>query len=154
MSLHLTSNEYDLYDNAEIVSAVYRVNTSSPLPCPVTVEMQHCVHLRDDEDTNSLCFVKASSEGGPPYRFEVVQGGQFTSNERYGKIKVSQFSDYAIVRFFKRLCGIPAPLVCCYNVFKKENEVNTHYVYIAVTKDLASYIKVWWSLKNVNDFAG
>lgn len=142
MSLNISSNDCELHDNAELVSAVYSISASSALPCPVTIEMQHCVNLRSDEDTATLYFVRASSDNGPPYRFEIVEGGQFIPNDQYGKAQVSQFSIYAIVRFFKRLCGSRAPLFCCSNVFKKHSEPNTNHIYITVTKDLANYIEV------------
>ena len=142
VSLEVSSDDCELYDNAELVSAVYNISASGTLPCPVTVEMQHCVKLRNTEDANTLYFVRASSNSGPPYHFEIVKGGQFTPHERYGKTQVSQFSVYAIIRFFRYLCGSPAPLICCSNVFKKHSELNTNHIYITVTKDIADLIEV------------
>ena len=50
MSLNISSDNCIFYDNAELVSAIYRVCISEPLPRPVTVEMEHCVTLSDTED--------------------------------------------------------------------------------------------------------
>ena len=77
-----------------LVSAVYAISVSKPLLKPITIELQHCMDLRNDDQTHCLKFVRATSES---YEFNIVEGGFFNVGDRYGSIKRDQFSGMGIV---------------------------------------------------------
>ena len=62
---------------------------------PVTVELMHCAHITDERQTQYLCFVAAKS--GPPFKFDYLPGGSFSSESQYGTTSLKQFSLLAIV---------------------------------------------------------
>ena len=138
-SLNVSSDECVLPDDAELVSAVYQIHVSEALPSPVDVEIQHCVHLSNPDEAFSMSFVSSNAEQDPPYQFTVIDGGQFEPNTRYGKIKLSNFSKFALVRFLKRL--LP-PVICVTNVYWRQSGPGKYEVHIVVTKDLKHTITV------------
>ena len=71
------------------------VSSSSELNKPVTVELMHCAHITDETQTQYLSFVAAKS--GPPFKFDYLPGGSFSSESQYGTISLKQFSLLAIV---------------------------------------------------------
>ena len=71
------------------------VSSSSELNKPVTVELIHCAHITDETQTQYLSFVAAKS--GPPFKFDYLPGGSFSSESQYGTISLKQFSLLAIV---------------------------------------------------------
>ena len=138
--LNVSCDDCSLPDDAELVSAVYRIEASEQLPSPVVVEIQHCIQLSNKDDTSALSFVRSNSDCDPPYQFKTLQGGQFSVNTRYGGIKLSHFSDIAIVGFFKRL--LSRFLVCSTNVFSKLNGPSRYDVHVVVTRHMARIITV------------
>ena len=146
MSLNISSDDVSLPDDAELVSSVYRIKVSEKLPSPVLVEIQHCVQLSDDEQASTLSFVHSNSDQDPLYQFRTLEGGQFSANSRYGKIKLSHFSDVGIGGFFKRLLSRAPSTVCSTNVFSKQINPSRYDVHVVVTKDLPNIITVSCSL--------
>ena len=71
------------------------VSSSSELNKPVTVELIHCADITDETQTQYLSFVAAKS--GPPFKFDYLPGGLFSSESQYGTISLKQFSLLAIV---------------------------------------------------------
>ena len=71
------------------------VSSSSELNKPVTVELMHCAHITDERQTQYLSFVSAKS--GPPFKFDYLPGGAFSSESQCGTISLKQFSLIAIV---------------------------------------------------------
>ena len=140
--LNVSSDDCSLPNDAELVSAAYRIEASEQLPSPVVVEIQHCIQLSDKDDTSVLSFVRSNSDCDPPYQFKTLQGGQFSVNTRYGGIKLLHFSDIAIVCFFKRLLSYTRSLVCSANVFSRMNSPSRYDVHVVVTKHLANVITV------------
>ena len=55
----------------------------------------HCAHITDERQTQYLHFVAAKS--GPPFKFDYLPGGSFSSEFQYGTISLKQFSLLAIV---------------------------------------------------------
>ena len=78
----------------ELVSAMYSISTSCPLPVEAVLRIQHCVpgHM---VASGRLSFVSAHNE--PPYEYQQTKGGKFSQKSCYGEIKISEFSEYAIV---------------------------------------------------------
>ena len=71
------------------------VSSSSELNKPVTIELMHCAHITDERQTQYLSFVAAKS--GPPFKFDYLPGGSFSSESQCGTISLKQFSLLAIV---------------------------------------------------------
>ena len=71
------------------------VSSSSELNKPVTIELMHCAHITDERQTQYLSFVTAKS--GPPFKFEYLPGGLFSSDTQHGTISLKKFSLIAIV---------------------------------------------------------
>ena len=142
MSLNISCDDCSLPDDAELVSSVYRIKVSEELPSPVLVEIQHCVQLSDSDEASTLSFVHSNSDQDPPYQFRILEGGQFSANSRYGRIKLSHFSDVTVVGFFKRLLSRAPSLVYSANVFSKQNNPRRYDVHVVVTKDLPNIITV------------
>ena len=71
------------------------VSSSSELNKPVTVELIHCANITDERQTQYLSFVAAKS--GPPFKFDYLPGGSFSSESQCGTISLKQFSLLAIV---------------------------------------------------------
>ena len=122
-------------DHAEFVSAVYHIQVSSPLPVPVTMEIQHCVHITDHDVASSLSFVKSNENED---HFTAIEGGQFELNRRYGCIKISQFSHFGIVQFFRRLHRNTLYIA---SIFTKKVDYK-HQLDVIVTRDIPQHLRV------------
>ena len=71
------------------------VSSSSELNKPITVELMHCADITDERQTQYLHFVVAKS--GPPFKFDYLPGGLFSSESQSGTISLKNFSLLAIV---------------------------------------------------------
>ena len=78
-----------------LVSAVYAISVSKALLKPLVIELQHCVDLRNTNQTGCLKFVRAPLKS--PYQFSIVEGGSFRVGKRYGSIKRDKFCCMGIV---------------------------------------------------------
>ena len=93
------SGQYQLPDDAELVSGVYWVAFPRRFSQPVTLELQHCAYLEHPEDVSSLFFVRAKcSQKNLPYQFQALPGGAFSTNTRYGAIELRHFSGVGLAR--------------------------------------------------------
>ena len=93
----LAGGEFEFPKGSELVSAVYVISISKPLLKPLTINIQHCVALETPEQCNSLQFMRAPLNNGiPPYQFEVLSGGHFTTESQYGSISHTNFSLFGI----------------------------------------------------------
>ena len=91
------SGNFKFPSNTTLVSAVYYINASSKLLRPVTVEMEHCLLLRNDDDVHAVSFYVAEIHPGlPHYTFQPLRGGIFSSTNSWGSIQVSSFSLFSI----------------------------------------------------------
>ena len=88
-----TDDGFQIPNGLELVSAIYSISTSRPLPVEAELRIQHCVpgHM---VASGRLIFVCAHN--GPPYEFQQIDGGVFSQDSSYGVIKVSEFSDFGI----------------------------------------------------------
>ena len=113
VSLKTLDDDYSLPESSDLVSAVYGLCVSGELPTPVTVEIQHCVPIRDSTIASALSFVRSETKHGPPYKLKVIEGGQFKPDTFYGKIDLTHFSIIAIVRFFRCILGVSDSSIYC-----------------------------------------
>ena len=86
-----------LPSNSEVASQVYFINSSKPLKRTATIRIYHQAR---EVDTDQLCFLTSTDEQ-PPYDFNILKGGHFTS--AYGEITVERFSFFTICRLVKQL---------------------------------------------------
>ena len=75
------------YEDMPLVSSMFKITASDELPVPVTVRMEHCAII---EENDSLVHMIA--HGPPPYYFQPLLSGTFPLGERYGEIQVKHFS--------------------------------------------------------------
>ena len=75
------------YEDMPLVSSMFEITTSDELLVPVTVQMEHCAIIEEDDS-----LVHMIAHGQPPYHFQPLLSGKFPSGERYGEIQVKHFS--------------------------------------------------------------
>ena len=92
----LVSGNFRLPKGTVLVSAVYAISVSKPLLKSLTIELQHCVDLRNTGQTGCLKFVRAPLKS--PYQFSIIDGGVFRIGSRYGSIERDDFCAVGIVR--------------------------------------------------------
>lgn len=81
--------------NTKLVSAIYAISVSKPLLKPLRLDIQHCVHISRSCQSKYLQFAIApvhNRGGGLPYKFSLVEGGEFSVGNRYGSIDRKSFS--------------------------------------------------------------
>ena len=78
----LLSDRFEVPKGTVLVSAVYIIKVSKPLSKRVTIELQHCVDLRNTGQTGHLKFVRTPLKS--PYQFSIIDGGVFCIGNRYG----------------------------------------------------------------------
>ena len=83
--------------NTRLVSAVYAISASHLLKS-LKLEVQHCIDLSDPSLCKYLKFAVAPVHTSSlPYQFNIVEGGEFPANSRYGSIERSKFCLLCIV---------------------------------------------------------
>ena len=134
--LSTDDDSYIFPEGSDLVSAVYDISASSPFPAPVTVQIQHCVPLISEDEVLSLgmSFMSASSEGGPPYVFRELNGGEFKCDSSYGEVQLTHFSKFAEI--IKWRLGRPIPFFA--SVYYPQSD-KARFV---VTQNLAAHITV------------
>ena len=80
------------YEDMPLVSSMFKITASDELPVPVTVRMEHCAII---EENDSLVHMIA--HGPPPYYFQPLLSGTFPFGERYGEMYVNRFSIFTIL---------------------------------------------------------
>ena len=85
-----------LPSKTEVASQVNFINSSKPLKRKATVRIYHQAR---EVDIDQLCFLTSTDEQ-PPYDFNILKGGHFTS--AYGEIEVERFSFLTVGRLVKR----------------------------------------------------
>ena len=133
------SGHFALPQNTSLVSAVYWLDSEPRhrFSQPLTLEIQHCAM---SSQTTRLSFALAKcSQKNLPYNFEILDGGEFSSQSAYGCIQLQHFSLVTMVmrlimgeddvRYFARL----------YYLRKKVNLREIHFV---ITKDQEAYVTV------------
>ena len=89
----LVGGEFKFPKNTVLISAVYAVTVSKPLLKALRLEIQHCVDLTGRPGLSKyLKFAIASmSTHSLPYQFRIIEGGEFSSDSRYGSIQRKEF---------------------------------------------------------------
>ena len=82
--------QFEFPQKTKLVSAVYNISFSKSLAEPHRLELQHCVKLETQSQANCLYFVRAPSFPTIlPYRFTLIEGGQFNPGSRHGVINIT-----------------------------------------------------------------
>ena len=89
----LLSDRFEVPKGTLKVSA--KIEVSKPLTKRVTIELQHCVDLRNTGQTGRLKFVRGPLKS--PYQFSIIDGGVFRIGNRYGSIEHDDFCAIGIV---------------------------------------------------------
>ena len=91
--------QFKFPDDSMLVSMVYAVSVTEDLLKPAILNIQHCIDIQDEEHSESLKFVVASSDCGEgPCNFEVVDiPGVFRPGSQYGILTRQSFSFFGIV---------------------------------------------------------
>ena len=74
------------YEDMPLVSSMFKITTSDELPVPVTVQMEHCAIIEEDDS-----LVHMIAHGPPPYHFKLLPEGKFPLGECYGEIQMKKF---------------------------------------------------------------
>ena len=95
----LVGGQFKFPENTVLVSAVYAVTVSKRLLKPLRLEIQHCVDLTGQPGLSKyLKFAIAPmSTHSLPYQFRIIEGGEFSSDSRYGSIQRKEFSYVCIL---------------------------------------------------------
>ena len=135
--LSIENDNYQFPEGSELVSAVYDISANKPFPAPVTVEIQHCIPLHDDNEAShiGMSFVISDTKPGPPYIFRELRGGDFRFGSSYGKIiELTHFSKLAVI--IKWRLGRPIPFYS--SIYYTKNDRAS----FVVTQNLAAHISV------------
>ena len=93
----LVGGKFKFPEGTELVSAVYAISFANKFLQPVKLD---CVSLENEQQIKYLSFVKASfKQAIPPYKFERIDGGQFSTESFYGSITRPQFCLIGIVLY-------------------------------------------------------
>lgn len=137
------SGKFEFPQKTSLVSAVYLIDSEPrcKFSQPLTLEMQHCVQ---SSQTSRLNFARCS-RNSPPYTFEILEGGEFSSQSAYGRIQLQSFSLIALLLtmlpWWARIFGdenvkYRARL---YYLMKRVDRREIHFL---ITKDLDTYATV------------
>ena len=98
--LSLDVSRYSFPDGCELVSAVYDISANKQFPLPVTLKLQHCIPLNDQNEALKMSFVTADITQGYPYVFHAEDEGVFSCESSYGEIQLNHLSAFAIIRWY------------------------------------------------------
>ena len=125
--------DFQIPNDLELVSAIYSISTSRPLPVEAVLRIQHCVPGHKVA-SGRLTFVCARN--GPPYQFRKLKGANFSQYSCYGEIKVSEFSKYAIVWLLQGWRQSHAPSDFVVGVYSHGTRAS-----FVVTRNLAAHLR-------------
>ena len=127
------SGHFQMPSDSRLISAVYWVSSPHKFTKPITVEIQHCATLTNDEQYSHLAFVHSMcSQEKLPYRFVEQDGGVFTPHSSYGILSLPHFSGLGVIvkrllRFLFRPQAIDAKSNQQQPVQPEEGEVVEQY---------------------------
>ena len=103
-------SQFQFPENRQLISAIYWISTSEVLLKEVSVYIEHCAVIKNEEQCSLFKFIVASkcSQEALPYRFS-ERDGVFKSHNQYATIKLKQFSLLGQVA--------PADAEICYTAF-------------------------------------
>ena len=130
ISIKVVNDDFILpegYKDMDFVSSMFKITASADLPAPVTMRMEHCAVVEEDDS-----LVHMIAHGPPPYKFKPLEGGKFPIGECYGEIEMKEFS---IITTVKRKLNMKMKVSVC--LFEHNDKNIAHFV---VTKDLTQPI--------------
>lgn len=128
-----TSCECILPANTELVSGVYAVSTSHVFTKPVTLEVEHSCFFESPDCAGGLIFGRCSKDNGPPYHFEILEGGSFSTGNKFGSVSLKKFSRFAVLR---NLLSSFAPSVrYSASLYYSADRKNRWHIYFVITRD-------------------
>ena len=136
------SGQFQLPQHYDFISAVYDIRTNTKLAKPITIEIKHCAHCNSPHDGSNLTFATAkslTSQMELPYKFELLPGGCFTPQSRYGKLSIQHFSIFAILTNFVQWFFTLYYYAQGYYIRK---QITDWRVYFIITKDLQTQHEV------------
>ena len=136
--------------SAEAVGRYYNISSTKNINTAVTLRI---FYRRAENDTDQLFFL-TSTDVSPPYNYQVLHGGHFTST--YGEITVETFSFYTICRLFLHY-GLSGILANMENKFKaslyRSNQPTPQSrwnIYLVVVKDYDVFSR--WVKTYIQDY--
>lgn len=129
--------QFKFPDYSEPVSGIYSISSTCTLQKPAVVEIQHCAVLKSSEECSRLSFVVPRSTGLQEvlHRFSVEDGGDFSPNNPYGRIQITQFSLWSIVCNF--LPGLSVQRFYSASLYYICDGINNWKVHFVIVWDLA-----------------
>ncbi len=113
------AGQFKFPEGCELVSGVYCVSFPVEFAKPVALDIQHCLQLTSVHECSLLSFAVAKdTQTGPPYKFELVEGGKFTPHEQIGSLTVTHFSRWAILKIGKKSTARKG---CAAQLFYRQN---------------------------------
>ena len=101
----ILAGQFELPENAQLVSAIYWVSASEMFLKRVSVHIQHCARITSEEEaSNYKMIVGKCSQESLPYTFH-IRDGIFSPESQLATISVKQFSFFGALNFFRRLLG-------------------------------------------------
>ena len=113
--------QFKFPDDSMLVSMIYAVSVQEDLLKPAILNIQHCINIQDEEHSESLQFVVASSDCGEgPCNFKVVDiPGTFRPGSQYGILTRQTFSFIAIIsKMFRKFTCTCTCMGNIYHVFR------------------------------------
>lgn len=94
----LIGGNFTIPENTRLISAAYIVSASESLSQPFNVEIEHCAVLSSPEHSDHLTFVCLVDQDKPPYKFQLIEGGQFHLDSKYGRLSLQGLNIVGIVK--------------------------------------------------------
>ena len=145
----VTSKEFEMPSDTKVVSGFYWIFSSLEFLKPVNVQLQHCVHIDNEQLASKLTFAIARCDQEQlPYKFK-IRNGIFLPNENYGSLSLKSFSILSILVKLSAACivsmspWLQCPISYQFQVFgRKKRGVNTWQFDFVFCKDLEHNITV------------
>ena len=128
----IAEGDFVISADYEPVSAVYAIGVSCELQKPLQIDIQHCV-----EESHCAFATAEHDDITPPYHFDPILGGSFSTGSVYGTIECSRFALFSI------LCeGLNSHTRCRLLIFYEYRSYKRWAVHFVVTKNINSHIEV------------
>ena len=133
------AGHFELPESYELVSAVYWMTNPVIFTKLLTIEAQHCANFNEP---SQLHFVQTSyTQKSLPYKFEVIEGGSFVLESKYGVLSTTHFSGTGVAK--KVTPGEHSCQYCAQVYFTvKHLQDHWYYCHFVVTKDLEMCLTV------------
>ena len=134
--------QFKFPDDTEPVSGIYSISSPCTLQKPAVVQIEHCAVVKTIEQCSRLSFVVARSTGLQEvlHSFSVEDGGDFSPNNPYGCIQITQFSLWSIVCDVVR--GFSVQRFYSASLYYIHDGIDKWKVHFVITWDLADHNQV------------